>query len=105
MDDNEEVRADVYESYDITDAYERRLAMNRAEVQRLIAQDVLALPTLRKDEIPHEDNCGICLQTYAAIMDDDKQSEETVQLEGGQEVKVGGVTKLEGCGHMFCRLE
>ena len=105
MDDNEEVHDDIYDSYNIADVYEARLAQSRIETQRLIAETIRRLPVLRKDELPLDDNCPICFQGFGSITDGDAQNEETLKLENGEEVHLNGVTKLEGCGHIFCRLE
>ncbi|TCD70423.1 hypothetical protein EIP91_003504 [Steccherinum ochraceum] len=113
MDDgNEEVYDDVWDGYYIDDldpaqrsvSAESIVAVQR-EAQRLIAQAILRLPTLRKDQVPLNDNCGICLQGFEAIQEGETQNEGSLQLEDGQEVLLSGVTKLEACGHMFCRLD
>lgn len=75
------------------------------ECQTLIEQAISGLPTLSKAEVPVDDNCGICLQNFGAIVDGEVQNEGSLELEGGETVALSGVTKLAGCGHIFCRLE
>ncbi|KAF7776690.1 hypothetical protein Agabi119p4_5083 [Agaricus bisporus var. burnettii] len=50
------------------------------------------LPILSKDDIPLEDHCPICLVPFLEIL---SLTRDTLDDPG--------VTKLEGCGHIFCR--
>lgn len=75
------------------------------EVQALIGQAILRLPTLGIFEVPQDDNCGICLQSFVSIAEEDPVDQGTCELACGEEVQLSGVTRLAGCGHMFCRLE
>ncbi|THH31323.1 hypothetical protein EUX98_g2894 [Antrodiella citrinella] len=78
-----------------------------ADVQRLIDQTILNLPTLRKNQVPVDDSCGICLQPFDAIVNGDRQEtgEGTMTLGSGEEIRLDGITRLEECGHMFCRTD
>lgn len=68
-----------------------------------VKQFIRDLPILPKDQIPVEDSCPICLVPFTEIL---KGLEDAV--EPGAEDEDGderGVTKLEECGHIFCRRE
>ncbi|PIL36958.1 hypothetical protein GSI_00650 [Ganoderma sinense ZZ0214-1] len=67
-------------------------------VQERIQLAISRLPALTKADIPVEDSCPICLNPFDAILDG-KTREELG--EGGPES--AGVTKLVGCGHVFCK--
>jgi len=49
------------------------------------------LPKLTELAVPLDDSCPICLMSFASIFCEKGQDE--------------GVTKLVGCGHLFCRKE
>lgn len=69
---------------------------------------IAALPTLSKEEIPLDDACPICLQGFEAIYEGKAQEEVAVDngLPNGTDPEEHrGVTKLSGCGHVFCRFE
>ncbi|KZT13066.1 uncharacterized protein LAESUDRAFT_754084 [Laetiporus sulphureus 93-53] len=69
---------------------------------------ILQLPVLNRDEIPIEDSCPICLNSLGDICSGSIQNEGTYQeyhAEAAQEIPLSGVTKLVGCGHMFCRVD
>jgi len=53
-----------------------------------------SLPTLTKDDVDIHDYCPICFEDFKTILDDD-----------GSESEPAGITKLEGCSHVFCRKE
>lgn len=74
-------------------------------VEDRIALMVHKLPTLDKAQVPHEDSCPICLVSFNTILEGTSHDTEEVVSIGEREVKLKGVTKLEGCGHLFCRLE
>jgi hypothetical protein len=59
-----------------------------------------SLPVLGEKDIPLEESCPICLVSFSSIMtaQTELDSSEGIDLKGG-------ITKLEGCGHMFCRKE
>lgn len=69
-----------------------------------IAQVIHRLPTLNKEEVPEEDSCPICLMSFSSIAEGSVQNDGDLEM-CGQEVQLRGVTKLEGCGHVFCRVE
>ncbi|KAH8106012.1 hypothetical protein BXZ70DRAFT_1061436 [Cristinia sonorae] len=75
------------------------------KVETLIGGAILGLPSLVKEQVTLEDNCGICLQSFGTILEDESLNGMLLELEGGQKVELSGVTKLEGCGHVFCRLD
>ena len=55
-----------------------------------------SLPVLDKDsDLVLEDSCPICLMPFSSIFAEDCSAEP----------EIAGVTKLAGCGHMFCRRE
>ncbi|CAL1701092.1 unnamed protein product [Somion occarium] len=69
-----------------------------------IAQAIHKLPTLNSDEVPAEDSCPICLMSFSSICSGSLQNEGTLDI-CGRTVQLRGVTKLEGCGHVFCRVD
>ncbi|KAH9938325.1 uncharacterized protein B0H18DRAFT_11098 [Fomitopsis serialis] len=69
---------------------------------------IAALPTLSKEEIPLDDACPICLQGFGAIYEGKAQEEVAADngLPNGTDPEEHrGVTKLSGCGHVFCRFD
>lgn len=54
------------------------------------------LPVLQASSVPKDESCAICLTPFDAILVGD------VPQEGETE---DGVTKVVGCGHLFCRKE
>ena len=55
-----------------------------------------SLPVLDKDSnFVLEDSCPICLMPFTSIFAEDCSAEP----------EIAGVTKLTGCGHIFCRRE
>ena len=67
--------------------------------EQRIERAVQKLPTLSAHDVPLEDACPICLVSFSSVLAGDTVSAE----EQGKEL--AGVTRLQGCGHMFCRLE
>lgn len=65
--------------------------------EQRIERAVQKLPTLAAHEVPTEDSCPICLVPFSTILEG--------EANGLQQVELAGVTKLYGCGHVFCRLE
>ncbi|EKM59846.1 uncharacterized protein PHACADRAFT_250610 [Phanerochaete carnosa HHB-10118-sp] len=63
-----------------------------------VERAVQKLPTLSAQDVPLQDSCPICLLPFPSII-----SGENVEPESPGELV--GVTKLQGCGHVFCRLE
>lgn len=77
---------------------------------RAINAVIASLPALQKDSegLVLEEPCPICLMPFASVFEE--QETELAKVKGpegrdreGEEM--GGVTKLEGCGHIFCRRE
>lgn len=60
--------------------------------ERLVAKVISELPVLDKDSIPLDDSCPICLTSFASLIAEDQDGNV-------------GVTKLNGCGHIFCMKE
>jgi len=69
-------------------------------IRRLIS----ALPVLKKDSVPLDENCPICLISFDVILGEEKGLECLTQEDGENEIANHGVTKLI-CGHLFCRKE
>lgn len=67
-------------------------------VPHQVNQFVRDLPVLPKDQVPLEDGCPICFVPFLEILEG---TGDATDEEGGDR----GVTKLEGCGHIFCRKE
>ncbi|KIJ70002.1 hypothetical protein HYDPIDRAFT_171924 [Hydnomerulius pinastri MD-312] len=72
---------------------ERRLTLLR-RVQEALED----LPVLKEDVIPKDESCAICLTPFASILSGEfsYDDEKVTACENG-------VTKVVGCGHMFCR--
>jgi hypothetical protein len=76
-------------------------ALQLAETALLSPQDRIeaflqSLPVLDKDsDLVLEDSCPICLMPFSSIFTEDCSAEP----------EIAGVTKLIGCGHIFCRRE
>lgn len=78
--------------------------------QHRIKAMIASLPTLEKDSdgLDLEEPCPICLMSFSAVFEEHEK--ESAKGSVGQDkdeegLEVGGVTKLEGCGHIFCRRE
>lgn len=56
----------------------------------IIQLAISKLPTLTTDNVPLDDSCPICLTTFESVFSEEPHS---------------GVTKLDGCGHLFCKKE
>lgn len=63
--------------------------------QERIERFLESLPVLDKDSVGLEDSCPICLMPFTSIFAEDCSAEP----------EMAGVTKLTGCGHIFCRRE
>ncbi|KAI0787161.1 hypothetical protein BC629DRAFT_1440340 [Irpex lacteus] len=74
-----------------------------------VARAIDKLPKLSLEEIPSpEDSCPICLNPFTAIYAGEVQNEGTATLSGvvaPKLVDMSGLTRLEGCGHVFCRVD
>lgn len=73
--------------------------------QERVALAISRLPTLTKNEIPLDDACPICLISLSSIYEGRSQDEGTLVGLTAQPISLSGVTKLDGCGHVFCRVE
>lgn len=56
------------------------------------------LPVVHDSAIPKDESCAICLTPFDAILTAEVPQEEEGEFEDG-------VTKVVGCGHLFCRKE
>ncbi|KAF9058156.1 hypothetical protein BJ165DRAFT_113025 [Panaeolus papilionaceus] len=84
-------------------ATEKALAMKAT-----IDSAIIALPILVRADVKAigEELCSVCYFSYEQkFEDEDKENaqEGTTPVEAEAEVKIVGVTKVEGCGHLFCR--
>lgn len=86
--------------------------MDNAEVliplttEQRIARAIVSLPTLTANHVPLDDSCPICLVPFPSILDGSAQNEGFLHSAlAPKPIQLGGVTKLEGCGHIFCRVE
>lgn len=60
------------------------------------------LPLLTPEDVPSlDDHCAICLISFRSIFEKEAEGEEGVVFEGEGDVR-RGVTKVDGCGHLFC---
>lgn len=64
--------------------------------EQRIERAILTLPTLAAKDVPPDDTCPICLTAFSTIIDAPAEDSDA---------DTAGVTKLEGCGHLFCRVE
>ncbi|KZT29315.1 hypothetical protein NEOLEDRAFT_1175025 [Neolentinus lepideus HHB14362 ss-1] len=65
---------------------------------------VSKLPDLKREEVPSDECCPICLLTFRSFYEEDSASAmETKGKDGEDGGAERGVTKLMGCGHLFCR--
>lgn len=76
-----------------------------------IREALAALPVLHKDALAGvdlEESCPICLvplsNILAAAVAAEKEEDDAEEDEN-EEAALAGVTKLVGCGHIFCRRE
>lgn len=88
-------------------AYE--LVHNALSIKNLLA----SLPVLGKDAVDLEEQCPICLMPFSTVLADEadaglnsaESNKDADEKEKDREEALGGVTKLVGCGHIFCRRE
>ncbi|KAI0089162.1 hypothetical protein BDY19DRAFT_944485 [Irpex rosettiformis] len=89
---------------DLGDEY--ALPLSRAQQ---VARAIEKLPKLSLQEIPlPEDSCPICLNSFSAIHKGEIQNEGFAELSGvvsPKLIELRGVTRLEECGHVFCRVD
>lgn len=62
------------------------------------------LPSLTADVVNLEDSCAICLTGFASILSDEAELKGLDQYDEELGFEAG-ITKLVGCGHLFCRKE
>ncbi|KZS98026.1 hypothetical protein SISNIDRAFT_547037 [Sistotremastrum niveocremeum HHB9708] len=61
-----------------------------------------SLPKLSRADLGDNESCPICLIDFSDILDETEASETALGCEETASF-IQGVTKLEGCGHIFCR--
>ena len=96
---------------DLTTAHDAQRRMEHDEalevaelhlsVQERIQLAISRLPVLAKEEIPLDDSCPICINSFEAVLEGkvhEGLGEALLELD-----ELAGVTKLVGCGHIFCR--
>ncbi|GJE84983.1 C3HC4-type zinc finger protein [Phanerochaete sordida] len=66
--------------------------------EQRVERAVQALPTLAAHDVPADDSCPICLLPFASVLGGEN-------VGPGHSRELAGVTKLAGCGHVFCRLD
>lgn len=63
-----------------------------------------ALPTLAANDVNPDDSCAICLNGFASILNE--ENENAVQEDADEDSPSElGITRLVGCGHLFCKKE
>ncbi|KAI0751562.1 hypothetical protein C8Q80DRAFT_1157952 [Daedaleopsis nitida] len=80
---------------------DQEVAELHLSVQERIQLAIDRLPALTKDDIPLDDSCPICINPFDAILDG--KAREGLGEEAPQDDELAGVTKLVGCGHVFCK--
>ena len=75
--------------------------------EQRITRAIVKLPTLTAEQITQDDCCPICLIPFSAILNHTAPSAGVLQHlpVAPDAVDLSGVTRLDGCGHTFCRLE
>ena len=71
-------------------------------VPERIERAISLLPALIKAEIPQDDSCPICLNPFDTIFEGSSLTEITEEPTPAPG-EIAGVTKLVGCGHIFCK--
>lgn len=77
------------------------LTMNREELGNFVR----SLPYLTAADIGEEEACPICLSPLEQILHGRGKSEAPQSSQSEAPAEHVGVTKLPGCGHIFCRIE
>ncbi|KAI9001385.1 hypothetical protein BD414DRAFT_533131 [Trametes punicea] len=72
-------------------------------VQERIQLAISQLPLLAKEDIPLQDSCPICLNSFDAIVEGKSTTDEVGREPPESADELAGVTKLVACGHVFCR--
>ena len=62
------------------------------------------LPILTVKDVQLDDSCAICFTGFASILSDAADVQPSIDFNVDGEVELG-ITKLVGCGHLFCRKE
>ncbi|KAI0368083.1 hypothetical protein BV20DRAFT_485864 [Pilatotrama ljubarskyi] len=70
-------------------------------VQERIQLAITKLPTLSNAEIPLQESCPICLNSFDVIVEG--KAIDEAGAEAPEPGELAGVTKLVACGHIFCR--
>jgi len=65
---------------------------------------VLQLPTLTPKDVHPDDSCAICLTGFSSIFAHEAELKASDDFDVDAEVE-SGITRLVGCGHLFCRKE
>ncbi|TFK55472.1 hypothetical protein OE88DRAFT_1651796 [Heliocybe sulcata] len=64
------------------------------------------LPDLKRDTVPLDECCPICLLNFGSFYEEQAIAVTEAKEADIEEGAAGkGVTKLVGCGHLFCRKE
>lgn len=76
-------------------------------VQARIRETIQDLPSLTLADIPLDDSCPICLNTFSSILEaqENEDMDAPPSALAPKQSEMAGVTKLDGCGHIFCRFE
>jgi hypothetical protein len=77
--------------------------------EQRVARAIDELPKLDAKDVPLDDSCPICLNSFGAIFEGIAHNEGPYMLFdipplNSHTIELNGATKLE-CGHMFCRVE
>jgi len=62
------------------------------------------LPTLTPKEVQPDDSCAICLTGFSSILAAATEMRASNDFDTDAEIELG-ITRLVGCGHLFCRKE
>ena len=62
------------------------------------------LPTLTTNDVQLDDSCAICLTGFESILSDEAEVKAANDLDVDTAIELG-ITRLAGCGHLFCRKE
>lgn len=73
--------------------------------EQRIGHAITKLSTLTADQVTLDDSCPICLVPFSSIINGTAQNDGVLTGVAPKPVKLCGVTKLDGCGHVFCRVE
>jgi hypothetical protein len=72
--------------------------------QDIIRLAIDQLPTLTAKDVQLDDSCAICLTGFSSILSEEANLKASSDLDRDTAIQLG-ITKLEGCGHLFCRKE